>query len=98
MELSLPLNWSYAGGSYYNSNLELNCTPLELNLTLFLELNFSLTLQGELKKLLLRVHFGGVSSTTLWEQLWSDFNSLKRVKITIFWELFSWTYLTPFRE
>ena len=41
--------WSYAGGSYYNSNLELNCTPLELNLTLFLELNFSLTLQGELK-------------------------------------------------
>ena len=47
-ELSQPLNWSYAGGSYYDSNLELNCTPLELNLTLFLELNFSLTLQGEL--------------------------------------------------
>ena len=25
--------------------------------------------------------------------MWSDFNSLTRVKITIFWELFSWTYL-----
>ena len=43
--------------SYYNSKLELNLTPLELNFNSFVELNSSLTMQGELNELLFWSHF-----------------------------------------
>ena len=40
-------------GSYYNSKLELNLTPLELNFNSFVELNSSFTMQGELNETIL---------------------------------------------
>ena len=39
--------------SYYNSKLELNLTPLELNFNSFVELNSSLTMQRELNETIL---------------------------------------------
>ena len=59
----LELRWR----SYYNSKLELNLTPLELNFNSFVELNSSLTMQGELNELLSWSHFWGVSITPLVE-------------------------------
>ena len=86
-------------GSYYNSQ-----TGVKFNS--FVELYSSLTLQGELNELHFWSHFWGVSITPVGKKMWSNFNSPRRVKTTLLWELFSRSYFnsargvkcTPFLE